>query len=244
METLDLDTKLTPAARQVLEEIVSEYLTQILVGAKESASELTGEVREISVHDIIGGINRSRPGRPSPLPSMIERVLNIYMVTGIVVGLTGLFVFLYFGWVRFLRSEQQLPLLASITGFGLSVLSYLSLRIRQSKGLRGLRLQPPVESRGIDYSMSYIQKWQDIELTARNLVASRLGESSANEPVSVLIAKLREAEILNRDDENQLRELVAVRNRVLHEGFEVDRNQFEMLLRDGDRILAKMVKYS
>jgi len=244
METLDLDNRLTPAARQALQELVSEYRNQILVGAKESASELTSEVREISVHDIIAGVNRSRPGRTIPLPSVLERVLNLYMILGVVVGLVGLAVFfLYFDVVRSLDFKQRLPLVMSITGFALAALIGLYLRVRQSRGLYRLPLQAPVERKVIYYSMSYIQKWQEIELTARNLVASRLGESSANEPISVLIARLRAAELLNRDDETRLKKLLSVRNKVLHEGLDVQKDQFERVLRDADRILAKMVSH-
>jgi uncharacterized protein YutE (UPF0331/DUF86 family) len=239
MEKLDLDRQLTPAARQVLDELVSEYRNQILLGARESASELTGEVQEISVHDIIEGVNRRRTDYPGGVSGELDEWL--YKLIGIVVGLVGLSVSLYLGLARSLEPELRIALFTSFLGFGTAGLVYFYSKVKKSRQLRS-ELKSSLEQIASGYSLSFIKKWQLIEMTIRDLVASRFGESSADEPISVLIVMLHQDGVLDQKDGIILKDLLSARNKVLHEGLEIERDEFEMLSRYADRILSKLRK--
>ncbi len=244
MKNSELDEKLTPAAKQALDELISDYRNRVLIGAKESASNLTGEAQEISVHDILASVNRNQTKRTSSLQRSMEMFFRLYVVLGLIIGSGGVLFFLYQGVFPTLGYEQRLALMLSFGGFMISAISYAFLKLRGSRAATLPDLQEMNESRKAGYSMLFIRRWQDIELAARSLVASRLGESSAKAPVSLLISKLRQDEILNADDEARLREFLTLRNKILHQGVEINREQFEQASKDADRILTKMVSGS
>src|SRR2546426_664392 len=111
MNYLQLRDKLTPAAQEALNELVEDYRNQVVLSAAENASRLTGEVREISVSDLLGAMpNTGAPRVPRPT-AVIDRVLNVYQTVGLIAAILG------FGWfmardiVIGLEPQRQLPLL-------------------------------------------------------------------------------------------------------------------------------------
>ncbi len=243
MKNIDLEEKLTTAAKQALDELVEDYRNRILIGATESASSLTGDIQEISVHDILSSVNRNQIRRVSSLPRNFELILRLYGALGFLMGAFGIIYFLYNNFYSDLGSEERIVIIISISGLIISAISFLYLKIREKRDIISTE-QEGFSSQKAGFSMSFIKKWQDIELAARSLVASRQGESSAKEPISVLISKLREDNVLNSDDETRLKEILALRNKILHEGLEISREEFEQAIKDGNRILSKMVSRS
>jgi hypothetical protein len=244
MKNIDLEEKLTSAAQQALDELIEDYRTRILLGAKESASNLTGEIQEISVHDILNSVNKNQVKRPTKMSRKLEIILRLYTIIGLAIAIIGLFSFSFRHTFENLNSEQQTGIVIGISGLIFSIVSYIILRLRLVPILNQTSLQEIGDSRKTGYSMLFIKRWQDIELAARNLVASRFGESIAKAPVSLLIYKLRAENILSLDDEIKLREFLNLRNKILHDGLEIDVDQFEIAIKDVDKILAKIVSSS
>jgi uncharacterized protein YutE (UPF0331/DUF86 family) len=74
----------------------------------------------------------------------------------------------------------------------------------------------------------------------RNSISSLSGESTANKPISILIKELHNREILSETDEALLRELLDVRNRILHEGYEPHRGKIESMIKQSERLIKKI----
>lgn len=234
-----VEGKLTNAARQALDEIVHEYREQVLLGAKESAASL-GELREISVHDVVAGLSRQQSRLSGPFPTSMERVMSLYVWSGLVIGIAGLAFLLFREVMRGASPDQQLPLLIALSGFVMAGLGYFTLRARKSRALRLALRRPVLDPPTPDYVASLAFQWRDLELTIRNITAQRLGESAASAPLSRLIDMATVDQILTLEDGRRLREILDLRNRVLHGGIEPSQEQVQAASRDGQRLIRKL----
>lgn len=243
MNNSNFEQKLTNAAREALKELIEDYRNQVLLSAAENASRLTGEVREISVHDLLRGV-RSTGGEPGLRgPRVLDRLLNLYALFGLVIGLAGLGWFAVQDLFVALDPQRQIPLLIGFAGLGLAAIAFVGLRLRQVRG--------PVSLFGAhEVSLSaasspaltglFIARWQEIELALRSIVGSRLGESVANEPLSALVSRLRDERTLDEDDVIRLRRLLETRNEVVHKGLAATEPNLQASLREAERLLAKL----
>ena len=89
MENNPLESKLTPAAKEVLIEMVEDYRLQLLKEANKSASDITGEVREISVRDLLETLQKLESPKTNKRASLFERVLITYAFSGIFTNLAS-----------------------------------------------------------------------------------------------------------------------------------------------------------
>ena len=239
MRDESLENILTTAARRALDAIVEEYREQLLLGARESAARLGG-LREISVHDIVAGVLRQQSRLAGPFPTSIERLISLYVWTGLLIGLGGLCLFTFREIIKGRSPEEQLPLIVALGGFCVAGLGYFTLRARKSRALRLALHRPTLESAAPDYVASVASQWRDLELALRGVVSERLGESAAAAPLSLLLDMLKKEGVMADSDSNRLRELLALRNNVLHGRLELTQEQLEAATRDGDRLLRRL----
>ncbi len=154
----ELDSKLTPAAKQALDELVADYRDQLLLGAADSASRL-GELHEISVHDIMAGLNRQQDRLFGRTASNVERILRLYVVGGFLLGVTGLVAFSVREILSGSGFQEQLFLLTAMGGLLLAAMSYFLLWTRKSRRTAYLHRRQSVEFRsGTD---EFRDPWRD-----------------------------------------------------------------------------------
>lgn len=238
MRTPEIEQKLTAAARQALEDLVDDYRNRILVSARESASTQTGEMPEISVHDILTAVQRGEIKRASS--GRFEIILRLYAILGITMGFVGTLIFLYNNFLFNVDIRRSLPLVLGILGFAIAIASFSYLSLRRSRV--AIRFDSPNDDdfRKADSSMLFIKRWQDIELAIRNLVATRTGESTATEPISLLIKQLVGTQELSPVDEAHLMSILSLRNKIIHEGYQISGEEFEAAIKGADRILGQI----
>lgn len=243
MNNLKFEEKLTNAARDALKELVEDYRNQVLLSAAENASRLTGEVREISVHDLLRGVRSASVERGPREPRLLDRLLSMYALLGLLIGLVG------FGWFAVrdlfiaLDPQRQLPLLIGFAGLSLAAISFVLLRLRQVRGPTWPSSYREASFTGASSPALiglFIAQWQQIELALRSIVGSRLGESVANEPLSALVSRLRDEHTLDDDDVTRLRRLLETRNALVHKGLSVTESDMQASLREAERLLAKL----
>jgi hypothetical protein len=239
MARSDVEGKLTPAARQALDELLDDYRKRVLLGASDSASTL-GDVHEISVHDIMAGLERLQADYKGRLPSLLLRILSAYIVLGIVAGLSGLVTFSYRQILQGRSVHEQLPLLFALSGFSLSAVSYAYLRLRSARGsyhqLGASMSVSPLPG----YVGAFIAQWRDLELGLREAAAARLGESGAAAPMSALVDRLINDGQLSPEDGQRMRELVRLRNQIIHQGRDISENVLLIATRDAERITTRL----
>lgn len=235
-----LKSKLTPAAIKALEELVEDYVNQILIGAEQSAASLTGEAEEISVRDVLTSVDRARIRRTTSLPKNLELALRLYIFIGIFLGIVGFGILLYRNLSINIKPEEQYLLMISVSGILLAFVSYAFLSYRQSKATNLSGLDGIEQTKATELSMIYINRWQEFELSARNKVSNQFGESVANKPISSLINILLQDKGWTKADEHEFRKLLDIRNNILHGGLRIDLNEYKAATKAIDRLMAKL----
>jgi hypothetical protein len=239
MKKQNLEIKLTPAARDALDELVDEYRLQILVAAEQSASDyFANEVKEISVSNIFNSVNKSKPV-PQP-KSIVDRLVDIYQIVGMLITFFGITYVIAF-WDKTSSRDimSNLGVLSILVGFSLNLVAYAYTK---SESLRKLFFKRTTTTKyaSEDLSLAYIKIWRDLELALRDSVASEMGESNAKLTLSQLIEKLKVKNQLTNRDVLQLKQLVSMRNHLVHETKKVDAAEIYNALAVANKMLQKL----
>jgi len=236
MEPRELEEKLTPAARQAIDELLRDYRKELLLVAQDSAARATGEVREISVSDITAGVNRLGGRFPRYPRTFVERLTQLYYRTGILIGVVGILYYVVKHGINFPSLAREPEIVASISGFLLAGIAFL---VRNTKmGVRLIRvLAPSPERDSVRFVGEFLARWRDLELAVRNLATRRLGESMATAPFSNLLRQLMLEGVLKEEEEASLRNLLRLRNKVLHEGMPISSQETFAALREVESLL-------
>ena len=241
------EERLTPAARQVLDTLAEEYRNEVLLNAEQLAAGYTGEFQEISVHDIVEGASRvkSRVNRldksdaaspGSKVERRIQLILRAYRLIGAAIILVASVYIVYLNTGFFFGERQRPVTYLLVAGIFLVILPYFA-----QQWLSFIRTSRSESSGAVDLTRAYVTRWQEIELASRELVATALGESAAAEhSIADLISLLQKAGIISSADQVRLRELLSLRNEILHKGSAPRESELVAAIRDATKILAKL----
>jgi hypothetical protein len=208
----ELETKLTPAAKQTLDEVVSEYRTRLLLDAGESASRL-GELREISVHDIVTAL----PKQQKWLLSDGRQNVRDWLLAGVTASLIGAVTIADLAGnvgtlgssVRMLSSPWLLAVVAGIAAAVLLIVAFSRARV--------VRLREIHQVEAIDNNIgAYISRWGGFEVALRRKAAIAFGESVASAPLSRLLDRFRMLGLFSEADFARIQDLLALRNSLAH----------------------------
>jgi hypothetical protein len=209
-------TKLTPAARQALDDAVEDFRNQILVGAEEAASQLSGVVREVSVYDVLRGLRAAALRPPAPPASWTQVALQFYLFAGIVLGLSGLVLLLvlsHYASLEWGPAGVGVALLA--VGLAFQVITGLMFLFRGS--VATYIIERSLDSRAVVAPLAdYTQKWVELEIGLRTVATSRFGESAAHLPLSELLRNMVSAGDLSPAQHEQILHLLRLRNAIVH----------------------------
>jgi hypothetical protein len=235
---------LTPAAKEVLDELLVDYRLQLLRGAEESASLALGEVREISVHDILASYERTkdtlRP-RTSALTLLIAR--SGVFLTGILT--LSLFVAFFAErdsssdpFVAFFRSATSpwTILFGSLLGLTLAFTLYTRKAYRRET----LLLSQANSWDAHPGTVELLRLWSAIEQALRELVVRRRGESSGRLSIGHMLDILRDTSVLTEKDTIALRALLHLRNRIAHGNADAAVEEIVGAVASANRLYARL----
>jgi hypothetical protein len=237
-----LETKLTPAAREVLDELVDDFKHQLLNSAAESASSISGEIREISIRDILKGLETTQLRHQAKKLAKGERVALLYAGIGLMLLILTT-VFEVFG-ESFLPLNSSFSSLIGLIGITTALTALFMLLWLRRRELSDIFLssRDAVRLEASDYSMVFVRKWRELELEARAFVSDQFGESRANIPIPELVNYLHKGEVLSIADEKIFMNILRLRNTVLHKGEELSQAQYLAAIKDADNLLSKIRK--
>lgn len=86
----------------------------------------------------------------------------------------------------------------------------------------------------------YSQKWLQIEKTLRHLSAKMFNESNQNEPLSLLIRRLRQENILSVEKNEKVYHLLKIRNQIVYGTSNIRKSDLQRALVEADKIHAKI----
>lgn len=216
MEQDRISQMLTPAAREALDEMVTDYRTRVLLRAHAHAARLTGEVREVAVRDLMAAGSEINLGAAART-TRIGQLSRFYTYAGLFAAILGLGIYAV-GFVagHFEITSQILGMTFFVGGMvmaatgGLVARQIVVRRVRHEMAIaQGLPDQFEALGR-------FLSRWQEVEVVLRSIVAERLGESAAGEPLSALLRTLRHHEWIDAAMADELRGLLHLRNGLLH----------------------------
>lgn len=232
-----IENKLTPAANNALEEILKDYKEQILISAEKSASEVTNEIREISIRDILNGVESLDISLKDKKKKAYERRILLIGVIGVTYAFTGqIFNFIY--------NKESINNTFNIVGLvgiiiALFALFYFLYRSNRQSSRRSFS-KFNTNSNQDDLSLIFIKKWTQIELLAKDIMASTFGESKANMPISFLFEFLIDRKLLDEKDFYALKILLQKRNEILHSEKEFNESELKENIIIADQIFEKL----
>lgn len=241
MNKSELEDKLTPAAEETLKGIVQDYRNKILLTSAASASISLGEVREISVSDIIRSVRSTSRPAWSESRDLLETILKFYVGVGFILVGVSIGFLSTDGLLDVTDKSQQLIQLLGLSGVSIGGISYLFLQFRFMRKILAYKYFSNYRKDDTELVAVYISKWQQIEAALRNYVSVHFGESLAESPVSILAARLLHEKTLSEADATQLKKLLQTRNRLVHKGIDMDHKELEESVRQADRILGKLI---
>jgi hypothetical protein len=237
MNNNPLEYKLTPAAKEVLFEMVEDYKIQLLKEANKSASDITGEVREISVRDLLETLQKFESPKINKRAALIERILIIYVFIGILTALIG------YIFTRYTTSQ-----FSDTVGLAGSLLALLSLSLYFINTQHRITIGSLVVSKRDtsfdtkDYSMLFPLKWIEIETLSKEVIAYYIGESNVDKmTIRDLINNLQKFHVLNSADSELFLRLLEKRNSVVHSrAFEMSATEYKELEDCANIVLKKL----
>jgi len=228
--------KLTPSANEALHETLNELHDLLLMKANSIAQKGQTADKEISLRDIM-------EAKESLFKAKIEkekadykrkRMMTIISLTGALYSIVGLFIYVYQN--QQFTLEKNLGLVVAFTGIvtifaGFAYTQLLSRRYEE-KGLDNEYLTSENE-------FDIIKRWQIIEKLGSNLMRQK--GFTANESKSINdILKFLSLELKSDKLYLEMRELLTIRNKILHENYELTRSERQSYLDTADKIIEML----
>lgn len=238
-----IESILTPAANEALNELVNDYRSQILLSAYRISSSATGEAVEISIRDVIEGIEKSSRLSLLKRATPSQMVMRYALPGGIVYALLG------FGYF-FIRNVMS-PL-DPIDLFSLGIGSFgvlFALFAYYYKKTRAEMISDPLKSKRfqvqrLDREIRLIQLWRDIELVSRDVVSANYGESEAQKPLRVLLDNVMKLGHLSIADHDYLKNMLEMRNTILHQQHTLGKDEIDSAIENGERVFHRLQSVS
>lgn len=214
MKNDNLESKLTPAAKEVLEELVGDYKLQLLREANKSASDVTGEVREVSVRDLFDSLQKIESYGSNKKTKLFEKFLITYAFLGIIMVLV-VSIMAQLG-ILSIYATGSFVLIGALLAFTSLCMYYLSVKRVISIGSITVSKRD-VTQEAKDYSMLFIMKWRELEILSREVVSYYIGESNIdNISVRDLLNNLLKFEVITPSESISYLKLLEKRNSLVH----------------------------
>ena len=207
----DAEERLTPAARELLDELLADIRRQTILGADRRA--IAGE---ISVRDIVEAFEReSNRSERSLIYSRRARRLATIAIVYTFLGATIAALTLAYG----LATDQTLSI-ASLTSGGAALISgFVTMYIALLQRRRAAE-QAVFDRLTSHATTDFITGWLKFESRVRLSAARLLGQSTSEKPLGQIVAALAKADLISDSELSAIREMIDVRNRAVH-GIEV-----------------------
>lgn len=229
------EDKLTPSAKEALKETMVE-LEDLLISKANSIAQ-TGQTadKEISLRDILEAKESLFKAKldKEKADYRRKRMLTIISLTGALYSIIGIFVYMYQNQEFVL--EKNLGLVIAFTGIvtifvGFAYTQLISRRLEQKL------LNKELDLKSYENDFEIIKRWQVIEKLGSNLMRQR--GYSVNESRSINdILKFLSMELKSDKLYIEMRELLSVRNRILHEGYDLSRNEKQLYIDNANKII-------
>jgi hypothetical protein len=223
------DSNLTPAAERLLDDVMSDLRSEIVHTARRRAVRYPSLLRDIGVREVVhafGELDLSRSRERRQTRGSLAAWLTF---SGVLFLLTVMIIILQ---VEF-PDEGNSSILLNLAGTVSATLTAATLAIIIVRWSQS-------EARSTASVLaSFLDLWIELEAKMRIVVSKELGESRSSENLDALIEDYAEVANLNSDDRSQLRNLLGLRNDIVHGETSLSEGRLEEGLRLAKRYLMR-----
>lgn len=241
-----LKEKLTPSAKEAYEDSVLGFSEQLLSKANYISQKNNISNKEISLRDILEAkdilMNIKRESLKEDYKR--KRLLSFITMTGALYSIVGIFIYMYQN--NDISLENNLGLLVAFTGiitifFGFVYSQYISRKKEIVNFNRDVIIEKEIFTSNFNDDYDIVRKWQIIEKLGSNLM--RQNGYNNNESKSINdILKFLSNELQSDKLYIDLRELLSIRNKIVHESTYLSKNERLMFINKANRIIESLEK--
>ncbi|MCB9227655.1 MAG: hypothetical protein H6578_10875 [Chitinophagales bacterium] len=227
--------KLTPSAQEALNDTMQELHELLIKKATSIAQKGQTADKEISLRDIL-------EAKDSLFKAKIEkekadykrkRLMTMFSLTGALYSLVGIVVYMYQN--QDFAHEKNLGLVIAFSGIVVIFIGFAYTQLL-SRRYEEKQLEREPEFRNYESDFDIIKRWQIIEKLGSNLMRQKGYSSNESKSINDIL-KFLSMELKSDRLYIEMRELLAVRNKILHEGYELSRHEKQSYLEKADKII-------
>lgn len=202
---------LTAAGKAALDAEVERYRADLLRRAASLGGRYEGgiEITAADIRNAAAGLSKERPRARFNL----QRVLLAYAFAGVAVALIGGGGFLVRIAVQASDPLQQLSLFLAIAGALTAAIAGFGLAFLRTGWTKAERARDQNDD---DARAQFLDLWLQLESRLRSMAGSSLAGRAREVPFSLLLRTLATEKALTPTEEVTIRELVGVRNNLVH----------------------------
>lgn len=229
-------SKLTPSAKETLNELSEEYKSSLVEKAFTIAQERDTANKEISLRDILEAkqpLQRDIEKR-TYFDNRRKRWTILISFSGAIYAVAGLLIYLFQN--KKFSIENDLGLIIAIVGILLSLVAFLYGQLISKSSISTRTFTTAYTTTSDNYEI--VKRWHVIENLAKKLMTETDKEMSKS--VSFLIRFLSHKIAKNEQEFLKIRELLQLRNKILHEQYNLSDNERKEFLYFADDLIERL----
>lgn len=239
MNNENIYSKLTPSAKEALNELTEDYRISLIEKAYTIAQERNTANREISLRDILEAQQPSKEivEKEKYLEYKKKRWTMLLSFSGAIYAIAGILIYLFQN--KKFTLENDFGLIIAILGVLITLVAFLygqliSRRYLFSKTETISRTYSNIDSYDI------VKRWQIIEQLTTSIMKSNNISDSKSNSINLVIRYLTENFTTSEEEYMKIRELLQTRNKILHEGYNLSDNEKKQFIDIANNLIEKL----
>jgi len=239
MNNENIKSKLTLSAKEALDELTEDFKQNVIEKAYTIAKERNTANREISLRDILEAQQPSQNiiEKQKYIDYRRKRWTMLISFSGGIYAIAGILLYLFQN--KKFSIENDLGLIIAIIGVLLTLLAFIYGQLISKRQYLSTTMTTTSSFYEID-SFEIVKRWQIIEqLTIAIMKEKNLSDSKSNS-VSQVIKYLTENFTKSEVDYLNIKQLLQSRNKVLHEGYNLNEKEKKKYIEIADDLIEKL----
>ena len=238
MNNDNIYSKLTPSAKEALNELTEDFKNILIEKAYTIATERNTANREISLRDILEAQQPSQQTieKQKYFDYRRKRWTMLISFSGAIYAIAGILLYLFQN--KKFSIENDLGLVIAIIGVLLTLLAFLYGQLLSNR--QYLSSQKSINQFTEIDSYDIVKRWQIIEqLTVSIMKEKNISDSKSNS-VNQVIKYLTDNFTNSETEYLNIKQLLQSRNKILHEGYNLNDTEKKKYVEIADTLIEKL----
>lgn len=232
-------SKLTPSAKEEMDKITDEFSKRLIDKAYNIANGRETASKEISLRDILEAHQQVSQinSKIKSFESKKYRFFFLVSFSATLYAIGGILIYLFLN--RAFSLEKDLGLIIAIIGVLLALFSILYIQMisnreysKSSGSIKG--------NFNLTDSFDLVRRWQIIEELSKKLMSESDKEQSTSNSLSFQIRFLSHKIAKDEKEFLKIRELLQLRNKILHENYRLSTKEYSEFLQFADELINRL----